>query len=490
MSTRLFRSALAVLAASLFLFPASSAFSQTFQHTTYFSPNGPDDLFVADLNHDGRDDIVTTQANSNMVTVFLNHGNGTFTSGGSATYLVGAAPNRVVVADFNHDGNPDIVTGNCSNGGTHGSLSLLLGRGDGTFQPPADFELSACPTGLGFMTVASDVAPSLLVSTGSADMTLLRNDGKGNFTSQTVPGTAGTTLQGGSAADYNRDGVQDIAAIMVSSATNPIQEEIVVFFGNSSGTFSTPVVVANLQPNQQAFDVNTVDFTGDGIADLIVPRQDTPSNTAGLLTLANDGTGNFTAVDLNTDSNHIFPGIKAVEADFNNDGFHELLEGVIGLNSAPNAIAMWMATSTDSWRPPVYFSVAQQAEARSVAVGHFNTDRLPDFATITTDSVLHVFLNTSQPVGCAVPGQAGVSICSPNQGTGVVSPIFISAAANGGSKPITAMKAYLDGKAVAGSSSNLLTAKIPTTNAVHTLTVNAWNSSGVVFKSTVTFTVR
>lgn len=98
------------LALIALFFAVSASFAQTFQQTTYRSPNRPADLFIADLNHDGKPDIVTTQFTSNMITVFLNHGDGTFTDGGSASYLVGgSAPQRVLIADFNHDGNPILL---------------------------------------------------------------------------------------------------------------------------------------------------------------------------------------------------------------------------------------------------------------------------------------------------------------------------------------------------------------------------------------------
>src|SRR5258707_8591976 len=109
------------------LFSVSVSSAQSFQQNTYHSPNRPADLFVADLNHDGKPDIVTTQFTSNMITVFLNHGDGTFTDGGSASYVVGgSAPQRVLIADFNHDGNPDIVAGTCNPSGGPRSLSVLF----------------------------------------------------------------------------------------------------------------------------------------------------------------------------------------------------------------------------------------------------------------------------------------------------------------------------------------------------------------------------
>src|SRR5690242_13026095 len=101
----------------LFVLPllfASMALAQSFNIPQKLgSPNGPSDVFVADFNGDGKPDFVTTQSLSNAVTVFLNQGTGTFVDQGSAHYLTGRGPFRLVAADFNGNGRIDIVTANC-----------------------------------------------------------------------------------------------------------------------------------------------------------------------------------------------------------------------------------------------------------------------------------------------------------------------------------------------------------------------------------------
>src|ERR1041385_4523728 len=85
---------------------ATPAFAQvSFQPPSPISsPNLPNDVFVADLNGDGKPDVVATQGSSNMVTVFLNNGSG-LPSAPSGTFLTGGvATNSVAVADFNEDG--------------------------------------------------------------------------------------------------------------------------------------------------------------------------------------------------------------------------------------------------------------------------------------------------------------------------------------------------------------------------------------------------
>ena len=84
---------------------------------------------VADLNGDGIPDIVTANYGSDTVSVLLGNGNGTFQP--QQTFAAGSGPASVAVADLNGDGKLDLVVGN-RNAST---VSVLLGNGNGTFQP-------------------------------------------------------------------------------------------------------------------------------------------------------------------------------------------------------------------------------------------------------------------------------------------------------------------------------------------------------------------
>ena len=112
------------------------------------------------MNGDGNPDVVVANGGSNSVSVLMGNGDGTFQpavpygSGGSGT-------DSVAIRDVNGDGNPDVVV---ANGGSN-SVSMLMGNGDGTFQP-------AVPYGSGgsgaFSVAVADVngdgKPDLLVA--------------------------------------------------------------------------------------------------------------------------------------------------------------------------------------------------------------------------------------------------------------------------------------------------------------------------------------
>src|SRR5262249_42017732 len=92
----------------------------------------PFSLVAGDLRGDGRFDLATLERTSFRLSVLLNNGDGTFTEKERAAVgSVGSNPFSLVVEDFNGDGRPDVATANWSSPG----ISVLLGHGDGTFQP-------------------------------------------------------------------------------------------------------------------------------------------------------------------------------------------------------------------------------------------------------------------------------------------------------------------------------------------------------------------
>lgn len=127
----------------------------TFQsQAVYASGAGPHSLRIADLSGDGDDDIVNVNDAGNDVSVFLGNGAGTF--GAAVKYATRATPKGVAIADINGDTKLDILAATINSnypslvnpGGD--AVSVLLGNGDGTFQPKTDY-----PVGQGSFAVAA-----------------------------------------------------------------------------------------------------------------------------------------------------------------------------------------------------------------------------------------------------------------------------------------------------------------------------------------------
>ena len=85
---------------------------------------------AADVNGDGKLDLISANVNDNTLTVLTNNGSGVF--GSNATLTVGSYPNCVVAADVNGDGKSDLISAN-SGGGTGNTLTVLTNNGSGIF---------------------------------------------------------------------------------------------------------------------------------------------------------------------------------------------------------------------------------------------------------------------------------------------------------------------------------------------------------------------
>ena len=114
---------------------------------TYFVGSNPLALVAGDFNGDGRLDLAVADGGSNEVAILLGNGDGTFRP--AVFYPAGDGPCAVVAGDFNGDGKLDLAvadTGNYAN--DPGGVSILLGNGDGTFQPPVEYAAGNEPDAL------------------------------------------------------------------------------------------------------------------------------------------------------------------------------------------------------------------------------------------------------------------------------------------------------------------------------------------------------
>lgn len=448
---------------------------------------------MSDLNHDGRSDLLTTQSISNAFTVFLNQGKGTFTSGGSLSFIVtGVDVNFVVAADFNGDGNIDVATESCSNGQ---AVTVLFGNGDGTFTRNRDYfpafsEVPVCGDSLGLITLPGDKLPSLILAGHTNQIVILKNDGHGVFTQQQNIFTPfNTALSGISAGDYNGDHLQDIAAIRANVSGGP--QSVVIFFAKPDGSFRAPVTVFTRDSELQA--ANTVDFNGDGRGDLLVPFFQGPSNRAGVIALTNLGGGNFRATTLTADPLYTFAARKA--AAIHPVGKQPGLRGIMAPLSpdflAGHSVFAFFPAQGTTWGKPIYYD-DPIAGSQAVVNGDFNGDGRPDFAALGGDKLI-VFLNTTTTATCPIPSLAGVRICSPD-GNGDADDtsrtVRIHTSSSGGAVPIFEMHAFLDGKRVAAIDANTLDFSVAAKPGKHTVTVDAMDPTGKTYTKHVTFTVR
>jgi hypothetical protein len=248
------------------------------------------DFKLADVNGDGKLDLVAVNSlgSQAVLSVALGNGDGTFRDP-YAFSGVAFNPNSIAVGDFNGDGLPDAAIASretfCdSEGGscqTTGSVDVFLGSGGGLFGAPT--HINPVP-GAGSIAIGDfngDGVPDLLTVNVTVDnhdgISVMFGNGDGTFkkpvTSTRPQGALGSAV----VADFNGDGILDMAA--VSFPTNTVQ----VFLGNGDGTFPAPLSFAvDIGPTGLAVG----DFNGDGFPDLATANYGTGRDVSVLINAA------------------------------------------------------------------------------------------------------------------------------------------------------------------------------------------------------------
>lgn len=264
-----------------------------------------DALVLGDFNNDGNLDIAIADSNysSANIPVLLGNGDGTFTLS-SSPGSVSPTACSVSAADFNRDGNLDLTVGSALLGS-----SLLLGYGDAAFTQSS----SSLPGGTCSMAVGDfngDGILDLAIPVSSANqVSILLGKGDGTFTpANGSPITVAGGPQAIIAGDFNGDGKLDLAI------TDGVSNTVTILLGNGDGTFTpaagSPIAVGNA-PNA----IVAADFLNNGKLDLAV----TNFNDNTITILLGNGDGTFTASSNSPIAVGNGPYSIAV-ADFNGDG--------------------------------------------------------------------------------------------------------------------------------------------------------------------------
>ncbi|TPK61501.1 hypothetical protein FJ930_27630 [Mesorhizobium sp. B2-4-15] len=232
--------------------------------TTYAAGAGPYGISGSDVNADGKLDILVPDIASNTVSVLLGNGDGTFqpkveyATGGSGT-------SSVAIGDLNADDKVDLAVANTYSN----SVSVLLGNGNGTFQAATSIAGIDQARAVAIADVNGDGKSDLIVTddeySGSATISVLLGNGDGTFQPHTTFAVGGANPISLSVDDLNDDGRLDV--VVQDQGSNSVS----VLFGNGDGTFQAPTLYA---VGANPVWVATSDLNGDQRPDIAVTNAD------------------------------------------------------------------------------------------------------------------------------------------------------------------------------------------------------------------------
>src|SRR5215471_8715365 len=203
--------------AGIFLLLITPALAQTvsFDRNDWPVDNGPAAVVVADFNGDGIPDIATANFNTDTVSVLLGNGDGSFQPAiNTVTHDVPACTSTgtdcnlgLAAGDLNGDGIPDLVVLDST-----AYATVLLGNGDGTFQVGTRYYVGEGPKAIAIADFNGDGALDLAVASGGIGVAIRLGNGDGTFQDiWPVSSSGGPLYVSLVAIDLNGDGIPDIA---------------------------------------------------------------------------------------------------------------------------------------------------------------------------------------------------------------------------------------------------------------------------------------
>jgi hypothetical protein len=365
---------------------------------TFHVGAAPAFVAAADLNRDGKPDLVTANGDifggsPGKISILLASGAGSFQD--SVDYPVSGTPTWVAIGDLNGDGYPDLAT---ANGGSD-TVSVLLGKGDGTFGAKTDFAAPTNPVGIAIVDLNGDGKPDLAASSQDTNhVSVLLGNGNGTFGAPTHYPT-GVRPSFVAAGDLNGDGKPDLVTGDAGAT------KISVLLGKGDGTLQPPVDYV-VEANQYA-SVAIGDLNADGKPDLVASNHDAESVSV----LLGNGDGTFRpAVNYRLGMNpHL-----VVLGDMNGDGIPDLVTGNhVDTNSfAAGGVSLLLGRGDGTFDPAVNYPTG--ASPLAVAVADFNGDGRTDLAAGNfAASVVSLRLNLgvqALKAACVVPNVRGKTL--------------------------------------------------------------------------------
>lgn len=269
-------------------------------------------------------------------------------------------PAQSVVADFNSDGIPDVAAVDAAFGPSN--MAVFLGKGDGEFQSPASYPTGVFTSGILAADFNQDGIPDIAAmsqgSTGSdGDVAVFLGNGDGTF-QPAVENVLGTFPVSIALGDFDRDGILDFATVDYFAA------KAYISLGNGDGTFRAPVGYA---VGGGPFSIAAADFNRDGFLDLAVANGDVST----LSVLLGNGDGTFqTQTVYHTGSQVEF----VLTGDLDRDGRQD----IIVANYGDPSVGVFLGKGDGTFQDQVSYPVSGNDSGLGIA--DLDGDGIPDIA--------------------------------------------------------------------------------------------------------------
>jgi hypothetical protein len=337
--------------------------------------DSPSAVATADLDGDGDQDLAVASQGTTSVTILRNGGAGDFTEPASSPEAVGSVPQAVVAADLDGDADQDLAVANQGSD----DVTILRNNGNGNFVQPASSPeaVGDAPSSLAATDLDGDLDQDLVVGNfGSENVTILRNRGNGNFVQPaSSPEAVDYRATGVAAADLDGDGDQDLA-VSTASLTEFTPGEVTILRNNGNGNFATPA----WSPETAGRDPRSIaaaDLDGDTDQDLAVANAGFGGpGTDDVTILRNKGNGNFTEPATSPEAVGERPR-SIVAADFDGDGDRDL--AVANLDSSDVTI-LANGPNANFTEPPTSPEAVGENGALSIAAADLDGDLDRDLA--------------------------------------------------------------------------------------------------------------
>lgn len=364
----------------------------------------PGSVAIADIDGDGKSDIVVNNHNAATVSAYRNISSvGSLAAssfGPAVPFITGTVPYRVAMGDLDGDGKPDLVVSN----NTDGTISVLRNTSvsgtidAGSFAAKVDYSVGASPQGIRISDLDSDGKAEIIVARSGGSISVFKNVGSvgtitaGSF-SPKVDFTVGNIPYNVAVNDFDGDGKPDLAAVNVGSHSVSILRNVATPGTINTSSFATKI---DFSTGTSPEGMATGDVDGDGRPDIIVANKN-DATVSVLRNTSTPGAINFaTKVDFATGPDPFSVAIADLDGDAKPD--------IVTSNNTSNTVSLLRNTASAGSISAGSFAgkvdLTTGTSPFSITIADLDGDRRPDLAVPNFGGGISLFRNliSSSPV--------------------------------------------------------------------------------------------